>query len=132
MQKRTKSKRGPVISGLISVGISAAVLVMCALLASALTYASKDPSGVIGAYSLAALLLGAVISGAVTSRKGGVAHSALVTLAFAAVIMLWGLIASAGKLPGSCLMNCGCYLGVGVGSAFLFRKRERRTSKRRR
>ena len=124
MLKRKNGKKdvplAPVLTGL---GVSISALLLCALTASIISFASKDPTAILPMLSLTALLLSGALSSALNARMRGTV-SALTAAATATVlILIVGLILSGGALSPAALMNCGCYIGVSALTAALAKKR---------
>ena len=127
------SKNGRVRIFLIALAVSAGALLVTSLTAAAIAYASPDPTGVVGIYSLVALIVSAAISGALTARlasEGRVRLAALTSLTVVMVMLLTAVIVGGGTPKLSSLMNYLCYLGVSVAAAYLARPRKRRHKRR--
>jgi peptidoglycan/LPS O-acetylase OafA/YrhL len=127
------SKNGGVRTFILGAGTAAVALLVCSLIAAAIAYSDSDPTGKIGIYSLAALIISAAIGGSVTSRltgDGGVRYAALTSLTVVMVMLLCAVITGGGSPKLSALMNYLCYLGVSVGAAHLARPRKRRHKRR--
>ena len=118
---------------LISLALSLGILLVTSLVMSAIAYSSPDPTGKIGIYSLVSLIVSAAVSGFLISRlsgSGSVGMAALTSLATVLVLILFGAIASGGKLGVSALMNYLCYFGVALLFSLFGKKRERRHRRR--
>ncbi len=114
--------------------ISIAILLALSFIAAVALSTSADPTRSVGIYSLAALILSAVISGITVSRtsgEGGVKIAALCALMITLIMMLTGLIVNKGRLPVGGIMNYVCYLGIFIFSAYLGRKKARKPRRRR-
>jgi len=134
LKNRRTRKEGGLLHGFLPcLGLSALLIPVSALVATAFASASDDPTGKAGLYSLLALLLSAAVSGFTVSRlsgEGGVKLAALCALAIVLIMLLISIIAT-GKIPSvGALMNYGCYLGVAALSALVGRKREKRHRRR--
>ena len=133
MLKQKNGKRSarlsPVLTG---VSVSVATLLMCAFLASVIAYSSRDPTAILPALTLSALILAGVLPSAVTTRFCGTAGAIVSAAVTVALILILALILSGGRIPSATLMNCGCYLGSSALTAALARKRPRRTRHSRR
>ena len=115
-----------------TIGTMLLFLIICFAL-SLLAYAINDPLGIIGITSLLSLILCAVISGYVLSRKGGESGaitSILSSLLFSLIMLLTGLIISGGKMPISCLFNYLIYMATASLFAYFGRKKAKRTKRR--
>ena len=114
---------------LLSLGISAGMLLICALIMAAIAYSGDDPTKNLGLFSLVTLILSAALSGAVISRlrgDGGIKFAGLCSIATVLLMLIIALITERGNIPGSAFMNYGCYVAISLLSAYLGRKREKR------
>ena len=128
MLKQKNGKRSAKLSLVLTgVAVSVAALLLCAFLASIIAYSSGDPTAIMPALSLSALILAGVIPSAVTTRFCGPAWAIVSAAVTVALILILALILSGGRIPSATLMNCGCYLGSSALTAALARKRPRRT-----
>ena len=117
---------GGVLKFFVCLGFSALLMLVCSFIMSLIAAASSDPTGMIGIYSLIAMLLSAVGGGIFSVRmkgEGGTAYAVLVALGLVLLMLLNAVISSGGKVGGSAFMNYGCYLGVSALSAFFGKKR---------
>ena len=134
MKRQKRKELSLPILLLIGAGVSlASVLTMTLILAIA-SYFTKDPTSLVGAFSLLSLLLAGAISGFVNARIGGDGGSliGIISASAASLIMLSvGLIWRGGMLPLSALLNLTAFILTSVGSAILGKKRARSTRKRR-
>ena len=128
MKKRKINQNRGLLSSLgIGLGASTLILLLSAFCAAALSNMSKDPTGSLSGYALIALLCSSAISGVVVTRICKKASAgALTTAVFTAIMAVWGLVANGGGLSLACLMNCACYLGVGLLLSFIARPRARK------
>ena len=102
------------------------VFVAVAAIASGILLSMENPSEHIDLSSFAVLIVSAIISGALESRllgKRGFVNSLIAHAATAAIFILIG--AFSGGVTLSCLMNAVCYLGIGAGSAFLGKPKQK-------
>ena len=134
MKRQKRKELSLPILLLIGAGISlASVLTMTLILAIA-SYFTKDPTSLVGAFSLLSLLLAGAISGFVNARIGGEGGAliGIISASVASLIMLSvGLIWRGGMLPLSALLNLTAFILTSVGSAILGKKRARSARKRR-
>ena len=134
MKRQKRKELSLPILLLIGAGVSlASVLTMTLILAIA-SYFTKDPTSLVGAFSLLSLLLAGAISGFVNARIGGDGGSliGIISASLASLIMLSvGLIWRGGMLPLSALLNLTAFILTSVGSEILGKKRARSTRKRR-
>lgn len=117
---------GGAVKFLICFGFSAVVIIVCSFITSLIAGSAKDPTGMIGIYSLAAMLISAAAGGVFSGRMhgdGGTVYAALVALAVVLVMLLIAVIICGGRVSAGAFMNYGCYLGVSTLSAFLGKKR---------
>ena len=134
MKRQKRKELSLPILLLIGAGVSlASVLTMTLILAIA-SYFTKDPTSLVGAFSLLSLLLAGAISGFVNARIGGEGGAliGIISASVASLIMLSvGLIWRGGMLPLSALLNLTAFILTSVGSAILGKKRARSARKRR-
>ncbi len=131
MMKRHK-KRHEAPSGatamLIGTLASAIITAVLSLIFSFVAYNMSNPDGVIGIFSLAALLIAGAAVGFILSRaygRGGILIAALSSLLFSLILLLIGLIAGGGALPLPCIINYLSFIAVSTLAAFLGKKREK-------
>lgn len=127
-----KGKR--VVSGglpesfLISLVISALVIILLSLASALIANLLDDPTRHLGLFALGTMLISAAVSGICCARikgDGSVGFAALVALAIVLVMLLINVILSAGKVTAAAFMNYGCYIGVYTLSAFLGKKKDK-------
>ena len=117
---------GGAVKFLVCFGFSIAAILVCSFITSLIAGGSKDPTGMIGIFSLAAMLISAAAGGVFSSRirgEGGTVYAALVALAVVLVMLLIAVILCGGRVSAGAFMNYGCYLGVSALSAFLGKRR---------
>ncbi len=117
---------GGAIKFLICFGFSAATVVVSSFIMALIAGGSSDPTGMVGIYSLVAMLISAVAGGIFSGRmrgEGGTVYALLVALAVVLVMLLIAVILCGGKVGGGAFMNYGCYLGVAALAAVLGKKR---------
>lgn len=127
MLKGKRTKGSVYQSFLICLILSAAVMVIMAILCALVAGALDDPTKHLALMSLGVMLMSAAVSGVVSSRmqNGSIAFSALVALALVLIMLLIDVIVCKGKVSLGAFMNYGCYMGVATMSAFLGRKKEK-------
>ena len=130
MNKSKKRKIKRTAANALAVGIAVSILafLLCALIGALICGAFPDPTKNIGAVSFATLVFSGAINGFFTSRykgEGGVLPAFLSSLIFAIVILLVGLILTAGELPAVVPINLLVHLMASLFFAFLGRKREK-------
>lgn len=131
MKKRKGSKFQKTNAGTLILGVafSFAMLMLTSLIFSFALIGFKNPTGSIGTASLAVFLITAAIAGFTVSKykgDGGIAISALTSLAFVLILMAAALISAKGKISGALFMNYLCYMLISSFTAFLGRKRPKR------
>ena len=112
-------------------GFALAVVVVTALLFSALAYFTADPTAMTGAFSLLTLLVSGAVSGFVTSRvngEGGSLVSAVSAVIAALLIIAVGLIWRGGLLPLGAVLNTVAFTVISCASAVFGKKRKKRKS----
>ena len=124
------SALGGLVSGVL---ISLLLLIALSFVAALVSYATENSTAGVGTFSLAALLISALISGFISAKRSGGFGSAVLTVtASMLLIAVVGLIVGCGKISLSGVMNCICYLGVGTAGAFIARRRVGKTKRRKR
>ena len=112
---------------LMCLGISLGILLAASLIMSAVAYSSSDPTGKIGIYSLASLIISAALAGFIGSRlSDSVGVATLTALATVLILILVGAVISGGRLGLGALMNYLCYFGVATLFSLFAKKRVRR------
>lgn len=132
-KRRFKALRGGAVGRLLScVLISLGLVLVSTLIMAALAGISENPSEKIDVYSLAALLISALVSGFVSAKISECEGIKIPLLAsFATVLIMLLISVIMGVSPsGASFMNYGCFILVSVFSGFLARKRERRRKRR--
>ena len=132
--KSGKQLSGGVRGFLISIGICVGILLFCAFIASIALTGVANSSAKINLYSLIALIIAAMLSGAALSRlkgEGGALYTFLSSLAVTVIMLAAGLIISRGSISAGSFMNYGCYIGVSALSGYLFRKKNSRQRRKR-
>ena len=111
---------------IICFAISGLLIILFSLFSAFIVGALDDPTKSIGLFSLAAMILSAIVSGIICARiraEGEIRFSCLVGLAVVLAMLLINVIISKGKVSLGAFMNYGCYLGAFTLSALLGRRR---------
>ena len=90
-------------------------ILIFAMIMAWISISTDDPTGKIGLFSLVSLIAAAVASGIFASKinpTDDVGFSVIAGLGMTLIMLLCGIIASAGKLTGGAFMNYACYLGT--------------------
>ena len=133
MLKRKNGKKDlPLATVLTGLGVSISALLLCALTASIISFASKDPTAILPMLSLSALLLSGALSSALNARMRGTVCALTAAATATVLILIVGLILSGGALSPAALMNCGCYVGVSALITVLSKGRTKRARHTRR
>ena len=107
--------------------ISVLLLLLFSLLSALILDNLNDPTKNLGLFSLGAMILSALMSGAICSRiksEGGLRFASLVGLAVLLLMLLINVILSKGKVSLAAFMNYGCYFATYILSAYVGRKRD--------
>ncbi len=120
-------------SFIISLGISAATIILLSLIGTVIAGSLDDPTRHLGLISLGVMLLSAALGGIISSGirgEGSTGFSALVALTVVLIMLLINVLICKGRVSLAAFMNYACYFGVAVMSAFLNRKRSGRRKHR--
>ena len=121
---------------IICLGFSMVTMLIFAMIMAWISISTDDPTGKIGIFSLVSLIAAAVASGIFASKinpTDGVGFSVIAGLGMTLIMLLCGIIASAGKLSGGAFMNYGCYFGTYALLSYLgMRAKDKRKRKMRR
>ena len=113
MKKHRKKDRSFAVSLAIGSALSLGTVTASAMLLAVIAYFTKNPSALVGAFSLLALIMGGGISGFISTRMNGERGklTAILSGAISAVIALVaGLIYKGGLLTASVLLNAAAFL----------------------
>jgi ribose/xylose/arabinose/galactoside ABC-type transport system permease subunit len=94
---------------------------------------TPDPTGKIGIFTLIMLIVSSAVSGIFTSWQNPtekIGFSMTAALGITLVMLLSGIIISAGKLSGGAFMNYGCYFSIYTLFSYLGSKGKGRRRKR--
>ncbi len=127
----TKKQRTGLALMLYELLFSGGVLIVLSMLAAFILSSLKNPTANLKLFSLAVLLISAVISGYSISKHNGNALSSIaVSAAFVGIMFIVSLIFAKGNVGGGVFMNYLCYMLVAAFFAFIGRKREKRRHRR--
>lgn len=130
MKHRMKmGEPGVIKSILIGVGLSTGLLVAFAFISALIISFTKDPTSLIGIFTIGTVILSAVISSTIISRlrkEKGLLYAVICAIIISTLMLLIGLIATGGRLSGGVPINCACYIGASALSALLFKPRGKR------
>ena len=134
MKKRKRKEFGlPMLLG-IGTLFSLVTVVFTSLLLAIISYFTKNPTSLVGAFSLASLIIAGCVSAFVTVRvngDGGVPLGILSAVASSLVILTVGLIITKGSLPFSAILNVLAFLSSSILAAAVGgRKRKKSYYKR--
>ena len=134
MKKHKRKELGLAPLSLIGTAIALGSISVISLALAMLSALTNNPTALIGAFSLLALLTSGTLSGFITSRisgDGGKLVSTVSSLISAAIMLLIGMIWRGGALPIGSLINVAAFIGVSVVFAILGGKRKRKRNTRR-
>ena len=134
MSKKSGSSVGRCF--IICLGFSVVTILILTMILAWISISTVDPTGKIGIFSLISLILAAILSGLFASWQNptdGVGFSVVSGLGMTLIMLLCGIIASAGKLSGGAFMNYGCYFGTYALLSYIgMRAKDKRKRKMRR
>ena len=130
--KKAQNKKSSVKMLLCSVLLTVFIVLIISFTAALILGGKESCSADIKVYSLGVLIISALISGFINSKREGLKESMLSSLIMCILMLILGLILSSGKLVGSSLMNYGCFLLVSLAGAYLGRSKSKAKRKRRR
>ena len=135
MHKKSRTAGGVAESFIICLALSCLIIIVLSLISAAVLSSMADPTKYLGIFSLAAMLISALIAGiccARISKVGDMKFASLVALAVVLIMLLINVIATAGGVSGGAFMNYGCYFGVYILAAAIGRHRGHHTKHRKR
>ena len=136
MKNRKKSGEGsPFRALIIGTLVHGAFFAFSILIGAAILYAGKNPTAVIEAAALAALIAGGALSGFSVSKKcgeGGFGKASASAVIFTLVMVIIGALICGGSLSPRALMNYACYLPTAVLFAFIAARKPKQKRHRRR
>jgi len=127
-------KLGATLSYLITLFIGAALVPLFALLAALILSKLRDPTGAVGAASLASLLISAFVTGYISPRvraEGRVAVSVASALTLGALLYVLTLLLSDGPSVGRGMLSALSYAGIFMLAAALSARPRKRRRRRR-
>lgn len=129
MRKRKSKERGLVALILIGTAVGLGTIFATAFILALISSFTKDPTSLTAGLSLATLLISGSISGFVISRangEGGALVGISAAVIIVALLIIIGLVMSAGRLRLGVFINLIAYLSVAVFSSVLGKKRIKR------
>ena len=129
MRKRKSKERGLVALILIGAAVGLGTIIATAFILALISSLTKDPTSLTAGLSLATLLISGSISGFVISRangEGGALVGISAAVIIVALLIIIGLVMSAGRLRLGVFINLIAYLSVAVFSSVLGKKRIKR------
>ena len=133
MKKHKRKELGLTSLMLLGAAFALVVLILVSFVLSIISNMTKDPTSLIGAFSLIALIVSGGISGFVTSKvnnDGGVLVAILSSVISAFTILAIGLIWKGGAMKLSVPLNLGVFVAVSVIAALLGKKRPKQNRHR--
>ena len=125
MKKHKRKEFGLTALMLLGAAFAIAVIVVVSFILSVISSLTKDPTSLIGAFSLLSLILSGAISGFVTSKvngDGGVLVAVLSSVISAFTILAIGLIWKGGAIKLSVPLNLIVFIAVSVIASLLAKK----------
>lgn len=129
MKKHKRKELGLTALMLLGAAFALAVTVVVSFILSIISLMTKDPTSMIGAFSLIALILAGAISGFVTSKvngDGGVLVAVLSSVIATFAILSIGLICKGGAIKLSVPLNLCVFIAVSIFSALLGKKKPKK------
>ena len=133
MKKHKRNEFGLTTLMLLGAAFAIAVLVAISFILSVISSMTKNPTALIGAFSLIALILSGAISGFVTSKvngDGGMLVAILSSVISAFTILAIGLIWKGGAIKLSVPLNLLVFIAVSVIASLLGKKQPKRKKRR--
>ena len=129
MRKRKSKELGLVALIMIGTAVGLGTIIATAFILALISSLTKDPTSLTAGLSLATLLISGAVSGFVISRangEGGALVGISAAVISAALLIIIGLIMSAGRLKLGVFINVVAYLSVAVFGSILGKKRIKR------
>lgn len=101
---------GGIFRVLIGTGIGVAAALVLALIMTCAALSARDPAALLLPLSMAALIIGAVVSGALSSVGGGAVSGLLGGALY--VLVFWVISRFSGGTPGRSVVFCGCFSDI--------------------
>ena len=133
MKKHKRNEFGLTTIMLLVAAFAIAVLVAVSFILSVISSMTKNPTALIGAFSLIALILSGAISGFVTSKvngDGGMLVAILSSVISAFTFLAIGLIWKGGAIKLSVPLNLLVFIAVSVIASLLGKKQPKRKKHR--
>ena len=133
MKKHKRKELGLTALMLLGAAFALAVIIAVSFIFSIISVMTKDPTSLIGAFSLVTLILSGGISGFVTSKvngDGGVLVAILSSVISAFTILAIGLIWKGGSMKLSVPLNLCVFIAVSVVGALLGKKMPKKSRHR--
>lgn len=116
MLKTKRSKDGGVFRDFIfCFGFSVLAIILLSFISAVIVNALDDPTAILNIFSLATMILSAIVGGIFSvkfKRDATVGYSALVGLSVLLVMLLINVILSGGRISLGAFMNYACYIGA--------------------
>ena len=129
MKKHKRKEFSFPILLVMGAGFSLATVLIISFLLATAAYFTKDPTSLIGAFSLLSLVLAGGISSFVTAKvngEGGSLIGILSAVICAVVILSVGLVWHGGLLPIGAILNVIAFVIVSIAAALLGKHRSAR------
>jgi putative membrane protein (TIGR04086 family) len=129
MRKRKSKELGLVALIMIGTAVGLGTIIATAFILALISSLTKDPTSLTSWLSLASLLISGAVSGFIISRangEGGALVGISASVISAALLIIIGLIMSAGRLRLGVFINVIAYLSVAVFGSILGKKRIKR------
>lgn len=133
MKKRKRKELGLTSLIMIGAAVGLGAILLVTFILAFISSMTKDPTSLTGGLSLAALLVSGAVSGFGISKangEGGALVGILSSIITVAVILVIGLITSAGKLNLGVFLNLIAYTMTATLASILGKKRIKRRKRR--
>ena len=133
MKKRKRKELGLVSLIMIGAAVGLGAILLIAFILAFVSSMTKNPTSLTGGLALVTLLVSGAVSGFGISKansEGGALVGILSSIITVAVILVIGLIASAGKLNLGVFLNLIAYMMTATLAAILGKKRIKRRKRR--
>ena len=117
-----------------SLVVSIMAVVLFSALMAFIASMTSNPTGMVGIFSLVAMLASAAVGGVFVGKANGDASmlkAMLVPLAVVGVMLITAVIICSGRIGGGAFMNYGCYVGVFFLGTLIGKHKPRKTRHRR-
>lgn len=133
MKRRKRKEFGLTALMLLGAAFALAVIIAVSFILSVISSMTKNPTSLVGAFSLLSLILSGAISGFVTSKvngEGGVIVAVLSSVISAFTVLAIGLIWKGGAIKLSVPLNLLVFIAVSVIASLLGKKQPKRKKHR--